>query len=54
MLRNPGTNEKFGGKLILMKKGKLLSGSGIFLADDHSKEERRRRMLVSEMKKART
>ena len=42
-------------KLILMKKGKLLSGSGIFLADDLSKEEReRRRILVSEMKKGRS
>ena len=41
-------------KLTLLKKGKLLSGTGIFLADDLSKEERKRRkVLVSEMKKAR-
>ena len=42
-------------KLVLKKKGKLLSGSGIFPADDLSKEERRRRrILVSKMKKARS
>ena len=42
-------------KLTLLKKGKLLSGTGIFLADDLSKEERKRRkVLVSEMKKARS
>ena len=39
--------------MILMKNGKLLSGSGIFLAGDLSKEVReRRRIVVSEMKKS--
>ena len=44
----------FDEKLALLKKGKLLSGSGLFLAEDMSKEERKiRKIQVSEMKKAR-
>ena len=44
----------FDEKLTLLKKGKLLSGSGLFLAEDMSKEERKiRKIQVSEMKKAR-
>ena len=41
-------------KLNVLKKGRLLSGSGIFLAEDLSREDRKKRKVqVREMKKAR-
>jgi predicted RNA-binding protein YlxR (DUF448 family) len=42
-------------KLTVLKKGKLLSGSGLYISEDLSKEEReKRKVLVNEIKRARS